>query len=289
MTILKATALELKRSSFRLGPVDLAIEEGMAVGLIGPNGAGKTTLISCLLGLLRPDVGSIEMLNERVDYRTASWKQFIGVILDGQAHYERLTVDDNLQFHAQMKRTWDRELADRLIGRLDLSKSKRVLHLSRGERQKLSLITALSHRPKILVMDEPTSGVDPIVRAEVTDSIAGMMREEGTAVLIATHLISDVSRICDQVAFIQNGLVKQIVDKDSLLHSWRKVSFRFDGEVSNLPGALSHVMEGCMHLVTTSNIDSTMSKLKAIGATQIEVNRLPLEEIAVKVMKGSGQ
>jgi ABC-2 type transport system ATP-binding protein len=284
--VLKATALEFKRKNFQLGPLDLAIEEGIALALIGPNGSGKTTLISCLMGLSRPDGGSVALWNKPVDHRQASWKESIGVVLGEQVFYESLSVDSNLQFFSRIWSTWDHTLADRLLNRVNLSTAKLVKNLSKGERQKLAIVLALSHRPKLLVADEATAGLDPVVRNEVTDMVVEMMREDGMAVLMATQLISDVAKISDQVAILSEGQLKQVVNKDELLDAWRKVSFQFGGSTEEIPGAQTHVVEGLMHLVVTSDIRVTMSKLKSMGATQIEINPLALEEITVNIMKG---
>jgi ABC-2 type transport system ATP-binding protein len=154
---------------FKLGPLNLELEPGTVLGLIGRNGAGKTTSIQCLVGLLRADSGEMRVFGRPNDLNKPEWKQNIGYVGDIHVFYERWTGQQNLRFLSQFYPNWSEGKAAELANRFQLPLDKRAKDLSTGNRVKLSLVSALAHSPKLLLLDEPTSGIDPVVRNEVLD------------------------------------------------------------------------------------------------------------------------
>ena len=286
MTIaLRIAALEKSRGGFNLGPIDLEIEQGIAMGFIGPNGAGKSTTIHCILGLLKANSGSIEVNGTAADPSAAAWKKSVGFVFSQQGFYERLTVLDNLKFIASFYDTWDQGFADSVLKRLQLDSKKKVKQLSTGDRVKLALVGALGHRPSLLVMDEPTSGLDPIVRSELIDILADLMKSGEHSNFMSTHILADVAAIADRLAFISNGKLVAVSDKDSLSEKWRRISFRSAEAVIDLPGSVKTERDGAIHLVTTSDADAAIASLKKQNIEVLESNRLNLEEISVHILQ----
>jgi ABC-2 type transport system ATP-binding protein len=285
--ILKLTDLQKRLGKFDLGPINLEIEQGTTMGFIGPNGAGKSTTIHCILGLLKPNKGSIEVCETIVNPNDADWKKSVGFVLSQQGFYERLTVADNLNFIASFYDDWDTKFADSLLKRFQLNSSKKVNLLSTGDRVKLALIGALGHRPRLILMDEPTSGLDPIVRAELIEVISEIMKSGDHSVFMSTHILADVSAVADRLAFINNGKLVVVADKDSLMEKWRRISFRSTQLVADFPGAVKAEHEGSLHLVTTCDAEATIAFLKRENMEIFESNRLPLEEISVHILRGA--
>ncbi|HYX38688.1 MAG TPA: ABC transporter ATP-binding protein, partial [Oligoflexus sp.] len=272
---------------FKLGPIDLEIEQGLAVGFIGPNGAGKSTTINCILGLHKRQGGSVEVCGEAAHPVLANWKNNIGFILSNQAFYENLSIEENLKFFASFYENWDPDFSRNILKRLQLDPGKKPKILSVGERAQLCLVVALSHRPKLMIMDEPTSGLDPIVRAETLDILGDLLRTGDHSLLISTHTLADVSAIADHLAFIKAGLLMKKVAKDDLMNDWRKISFRSVQPVTSIPGVIKQAHEGPLHLVTTAEVGLTLDWLKRHQIEVLESNRISLEEITIHILQGT--
>ncbi len=191
--------------------ISLDLPQGCILGLVGENGAGKSTTIRMLLGMTRPDSGSIRVLGkERAD------KEEIGVVLDEPAFPECLTAKQVGKVMAGIFRSWDREAYAGYLKKLSLPENKPFKAFSRGMKMKLSIAVALSHHPRLLVLDEPTSGLDPIVRDEVVELFADFARQEEHSVLISSHIVSDLEKLCDYVAFLHKGRLLLCEERDAL-------------------------------------------------------------------------
>ena len=282
--------VEKRYPSFHLGPLDLALEPGTALALIGPNGAGKTTLMDLLGGVLEPTCGEIDIFGRTTTARDASWKTAVGYASEQQPFYERWTARRNLRFLARFFPDWSRGAQQRLVERFDLPLDKKVKTLSKGNRVKLSLVAALAHRPDLLLLDEPTSGLDPLVRNDVLDTLWDLLGDEQPTILYSTHILSDISRLADELAFLRDGKLLLRANRDDLERDWRQLSFRLPNNI--LPPALAdtlidHRTHGTLHQAISRDFERTSDQLRALGATQLEINRPSLEEIAVHVLKGN--
>ena len=162
---------------FTLGPLDLDLEFGTILGFIGPNGAGKTTTIHCLAGLLLPDNSAIEVCGQPQLQDDPCWKHNIGFVGEERPFFEEWSGHQNLEFLGPLYREWDQDLVNRLVERLDLDTTKPVQDLSKGNRVKLALTAALAHCPRLLLFDEPTEGLDPVVRVEALNILRGIRRK----------------------------------------------------------------------------------------------------------------
>ena len=271
---------------FKLGPLNLELEAGTVLGLIGPNGAGKTTSIQCLVGLLRADSGEMHVFNRPNDMNKPAWKRDIGYVGDIHVFYERWTGQQNLRFLSQFYPNWSDDKAAELANRFQLPLDKRAKDLSTGNRVKLSLVSALAHSPKLLLLDEPTSGIDPVVRTEVLDVLFEILETGDRAIFYTTHILPEISRIADELAFIGDGQIWLRTPKEDLNDRWRKITFRLARENIAFESAVSHRREGKDHQVVSSDFESTLRQLQELGAENVQDMRMSIEEIAVQILKG---
>ena len=176
-------------------------------------------------------------------------------------------------------------MVNSLVERFKLPLNKKAKDLSGGNRVKLSLISALAHSPKLLLLDEPTSGLDPIIRKEVLDTLFEILEDGERAILYSTHILSDISRLADELAFLVNGQVLLRQEKEELTEKWRRISFRLRRNDVDFNAVLSHNQEGEDHQVISTNYEATLQQLREIGAEDLHDTRLSIDEIAVHVMK----
>ena len=207
--------------SFAIQDLTLAVPTGTICGLVGENGAGKSTTIRLLCGALRPDSGTASVLG--VDVSSPEFlaaKEDIGVVPDEAYFPESLNAVQVGKILAATYRRWDQSLYEGYLKRFDLPGNKQFKDYSRGMRMKLAIAAALSHHPKLLVLDEATAGLDPIVRDEVLDIFNEFTREEDHSILISSHILSDLEKLCDYIAFLHQGRLLFCEEKDQLLEQY---------------------------------------------------------------------
>ena len=272
---------------FRLGPLNLDLTPGIVLGFVGPNGSGKSTTMHCLVGLVRSDSGSMEVFGRENDLNHPAWKLDIGYVGDVHVFYENWSGEKNLQFLAQFYPNWSHEFAAKLAKRLDLPLKKKAKELSTGNRAKLAIVAALAHAPKLLILDEPTAGLDPVARAELQDVLFELMADGERAIFYSTHILPEISRLADELAFLQNGQVVLRTAKDDLTDKWRKITFRLSRNDLKFESVVSLQREGNDHQVISSNFDATMRQLHDLGVENVQHSRLSVDEIAVQILKGN--
>ncbi len=211
------------RRTWALRDCMLAIPEGHVVGLVGPNGAGKTTLLGLAVGLLAPTRGTISVLGGRP---AAGPKQMarVGFVAQDTPVYPRMTVTDHLRLGAWLNPGWDGELARRRIGQLGLDPKQRAGSLSGGQRAQLALTLALAKRPELLLLDEPLASLDPLARREFLRSLMEAVAEHGTSVVLSSHLVADLERVCDYLVVLFASRVQIAGEVSTLLASHRRLS-----------------------------------------------------------------
>jgi ABC-2 type transport system ATP-binding protein len=201
---IKVTGLDRRQGSFHLDSIDIDLPTGLVMGFVGPNGAGKTTTIKALLGMLRPDSGSIELFGGDAP-GAASTKERIGVVLDQVFLSPDWKVQALSRHVGRFYSNWDDTLFRHYLERFRVRESELVGTLSRGEGVKLSLAMALAHHPDLLVLDEPTSGLDPVSRSELVDILREFMVDPEHSILFSTHITSDLDSIADLILVIDSG------------------------------------------------------------------------------------
>jgi ABC-2 type transport system ATP-binding protein len=271
---------------FQLGPLNFDLEPGVVLGYIGPNGSGKTTTMHCLVGLVKVDSGEMKVFGRTNNPNKPDWKFDIGYVGDVHVFYENWTAAKNLKFLSQFYPDWSNDLVAKFAQRFELPLNKKAKELSGGNRVKLSLISALAHSPKLLLLDEPTSGLDPVVRTEVLDVLFEVLESGERAIFYSTHILSDISRLADELAFLHEGKILQRSAKDDLTDSWRKISFRLEKPDLKFEAVVSHLKDGKDHQVISANFEKTLTQLRQLGAENIQENRMTIDEIAVQILKG---
>lgn len=215
-------ALEIKNltksfSGFKLDNLSLTLPSGCIMGLIGENGAGKSTTIKLILDMIHKDSGTITILGKNNEDNIKLTKEDVGVVMDDVGIPECLTAKQVGKVMKHTFRNWDDDEYTRLLQKLSLPDNKPFKDFSRGMKMKLGIAIAMSHGSKLLLLDEATSGLDPVVRDEVVEMFSDFTRDENHSILISSHIVSDLEKLCDYVAFLHNGKLLLCEEKDLLL------------------------------------------------------------------------
>jgi ABC-2 type transport system ATP-binding protein len=211
------------RRTWALRDCTLTIPEGHVAGLVGPNGAGKTTLLGLATGLLAPTRGTISVLGERPAAGPAQLAR-VGFVAQDPPVYARMTVAGHLRLGAWLNPGWDGELAQRRIGQLGLDPKQRAGSLSGGQRAQLALTLAVAKRPELLILDEPVASLDPLARREFLRSLMEAVAEHGTSVVLSSHLVADLERVCDYLIVLVASRVQIAGEVSTLLACHHRLS-----------------------------------------------------------------
>lgn len=215
-------ALEVKRlckqyKNFALDNVSFSLEQGTITGLVGRNGAGKTTILRSILGAAHLDAGSISLLGKPINEQT---KQEIGVVYDTCCFGEMLKIGQIDRVLGDIYRNWSRDVFLGMCEHYELPENKTIKTFSRGMKQKLSIAAALAHSPKLLLLDEPTGGLDPVAREQILHDLQTFIEDGEHTVLLSTHITSDLDRVADHVLIVSHGRMQIDTDKDTLLQEY---------------------------------------------------------------------
>jgi ABC-2 type transport system ATP-binding protein len=284
MTTTRHIEMRNVRKAFRfftLEDLSLDLEPGQIMGFVGPNGAGKSTTIHLLTGLLTPDAGEIRVLGHAMPEGQALAKRDIGFVSDDMRLFGHATLDWHMRFVASIYPDWDAQYAKTLVSRFNLHPEQNVSGLSSGEHVKAVLLLALARRPRLLILDEPTAGLDPVARHELLGEFMEVLKDEDRSILFSSHNTGDVERISDRITFIDRGRLVDSSDKDDFLERWRRIQVQVPTgtAVPDLPHVISKVVDGQFVTITTNRFTPDLVSL--LGAGVREVQRMTLEEIFV--------
>jgi ABC-2 type transport system ATP-binding protein len=262
----------------------LRIAAGGVFGFVGLNGAGKTTAIRMMVGLLAPNAGLIRVAGFDVPRQRAGMKQHVGYVPDRPHVYSWMRVGEAISFCASFYPKWNGPRVAELLKLLDLDPRKRIKHLSKGMAAKVSLILALGHDPEVLILDEPLSGLDPVVRDEFLEGLITAVAERNQTVLFSSHTLADVQRMADSVGLLHEGKLIFHRRVDELLETTKRVRavLREPGHAGAVPpGVLRQEVEGRQWVLTLENFSRTQLEfLKDKNALDdLEVTDLSLEEL----------
>lgn len=270
---------------FALGPVDLRLEPGYVVAVVGPNGSGKSTLFRMLMGLTRPDSGDLSLFGMAYPDDEVEIRHKIGYVPERAVGHDSMTVKELGGFVAHWYPDWERELYEDILSRSKIDRRKKFRDLSKGMQRRLSFALAASTGAELLLLDEPTDGVDPFARREMLADISRFMDGAGDerTVVMATHVMEEVRRIADYVAFLVDGEFLGMFEKDALLESWRTlwVEGEPDGE---LPGVVG-VEAGSPTRLVTDSPGETEAALAGRNIRVVRSGPLDLEEILGHLMR----
>ena len=228
------------RRRWALSDCTVAVPAGRVVGLVGPNGAGKTTLMRLAVGLITPDAGDVKVLGGTPAADPAQIAR-VGFVAQHTPTYANLSVNDHLRLGAWLNPRWDRDLAERRIAQLGLDRRSRAGQLSGGQRAQLALTMAIAKRPELLILDEPVASLDPLARREFLDGISEVVAEGDVSVVLSTHLVGDLERVCDYVIVLAASRIRIAGTIDDLLAIHQHGTGPRDGARS-----LEDIVLGCM-------------------------------------------
>lgn len=275
--------------------LNMQVPAGCVYGLLGRNGAGKTSTLRILMNLIRPTGGEVQVLGHAPERLPLNLRQQIGYSSDSMQLIPWLRVDELLAYNGSFYPAWDRDYVQQWLKRLELDARKRVFGLSRGERQKLALILAIGHRPRLLVLDEPAGGLDPLARKEFLESMIELIHESGSTIVISSHQMSDLERIADQIGLVVNGQMRLEMPLEELKARSRRVvlidkNAQVNAQASPQAEALK-AWPGVLHLQTRAGylewIHENWSAaeeeklLRRFPEARIEQSPLSLEEIFI--------
>jgi ABC-2 type transport system ATP-binding protein len=273
-----------------LADVSLVVPRGGVFGLIGGNGAGKTTLIKHMLGMLKAQTGSVRVFGLDPVQDPVGALGRIGYLSEERDLPDWMRLGELMRYTQAFYPNWDVAYAEELRETFALDVNTKVKDLSRGQRARAGLLVALAHRPELLVLDEPSSGLDPVVRRDILGAIIRTIADEGRTVLFSSHLLDEVERVADRVAIIHEGRILLTAPMDEIKDTHRRVTLRFGEPVERPPalvGTLSYTGEGAeWSYVCAGESQQLRHAAEAIGATVVDDAGLSLDEIFVSRVMG---
>ena len=269
--------------------LSLEVPKGSIFGLLGQNGAGKTTTIRTLLNLLQPTDGKLEVLGLDSVKDSLEVRKRIGYLPEEPTYYSWMTVDEIIGFNAAFYPTWDHDLGEKLLDDLDLPRDRKLGSLSRGMQAKVGLVMSLGSRPELLILDDPTSGLDAVVRREFLEAMIANVQSEGGTVFFSTHLLHEMERVADEVAIIHEGRLRLRGTLEKVKNDFKKLRAIYPNVVPDefpIDSIVRAERDTHQALLTVARYEPAMDEsLRSAGAETVEVIDLSLEEIFVETVK----
>lgn len=274
--------LTKRYKDFTLDHISFTVPRGSIMGFIGENGAGKTTTIKAILGLIQAEEGQVSILGYPSDKLPMDVKETIGVVFDGSSLHDNMNVKNINFIMKNIYKSWDEARFSQFIKRFDLPTKKIIKEFSRGMKMKLSIAIALSHNSKILILDEATSGLDPMVRDEILDIFLEYIQEEDHTILLSSHIISDIEKVADYVTFLHKGRIVFSENKDELIYQYGILHCRRE-DVSGIDRSyIVGIRENSFGAdVMIKKKDEFMKRYR-----QFVIDRTSIEEIMLYISKG---
>ncbi len=272
-----------RRRTKTIGPIQLSIPQGYIVALVGPNGSGKSTLLNMMIQTVFPDEGEVTWFGESYskELPIEVRKQMAFVPEQLSVEEQHMTADQAAAFRASWYDNWDGYFFDELMSRFDVPRGVKLRKMSKGERRKFEIAAALAPRPKLLLLDEPSSGLDPFAWKQMIDQLHKLMKSIDTTIILSTHVVDEIRRLADYVILIHHGKLLGMVEKDSLLDNWKECWIQGDASiVRELPGIISSRQENAttISFVTTECLE-VENILRSAGMTLIQTRSLELDEV----------
>ncbi len=273
-----------------LNNINLNIERGSIFGLIGPNGAGKTTLIKCITGIYDVDEGGIKVNGEKT-FDNSGIKNIMGYVPDENSQFSTFKVKDMIKFYSLSYKNFDTELFNKFNLYFKIPKDRFIGKLSKGMKTRLSIMLNLSINPEILIMDEPTSGLDPMAKKAILNLIVDKVADKGITVVISSHNLSDLERICDSVAIINDNEIKYTNSIENMKKNIRKFQMVFKDKVPTDIEKLDNVINvsnvgRVYNVVIGKGVDDFLEKLKEKDLVFYEEIDLSLEDMFIYSVGG---
>ena len=272
--------------------LSMRVPVGSVFAFLGRNGAGKTTTIRILLDLLNRTSGEASMLGLDCVKGAMELRKRTGYVAEGQKMYDWMKVDEIIWFCKGFYSTWDDAFAAELKSKLELPGGKKIGELSRGTQAKLALLLAMAHRPELLVLDEPTAGLDVVVRRDFLEGVIELIQEEGRTVFFSSHIVHEVERVADWVGIIDAGKMIWCSTLDELKSRVKRIVLSFEGPLPPLNSISSDILASERNgrqaaMVVRDFTDETIARAQALKPIDIRVDDLSLEDIFVAMVGGT--
>lgn len=267
--------------------LNLQVPRGSVFAFLGRNGAGKTTTVRMLLNLLDRTSGEVSILGLDPARHDTEIKRRVGYVAEGQRMYDWMTVAQIAWFCSGFYPTWDNAYTSDLMKQMGLNPSDKLRNLSRGTQAKVALLLAMAHRPELLVLDEPTAGLDVVVRRDFLEGVIDLIQQEGRTVFFSSHLVHEVERVADWVGIIDGGRMIACQPMDDLKSSVKRINMVFEDTAPSvkLDGMISTETAGRQVRVTVRQFsDAVLEKAKGYNPRSVEVEDLSLEDIFVALV-----
>ncbi len=276
-----------------LQDVSFSVSPGEVVGLLGRNGAGKTTLINIAMGMLRPEQGEVRLFGLSPIGEPVATKKRVGYVCEDQILPFFSTVETVIALHREIFPTWDTSMEKDLFHRFHLPAKSRIVSLSKGQARQVALLCAVCHRPELLILDEPASGLDPVARREFLETSVRLLNSEGTAILFSSHNMTDVERVANRIVLLNGGKVqldRQLdnIREDICVAIVPCASVSDPGVIERMPGCLQvrQVFDD-WHAVVEGSPDAVHVRIAAaIGRNGVRCVSVPLEELFIELLGG---
>lgn len=281
--ILEIKNLNKSYEGFSLKDVNFSLKPGFVMGFIGPNGAGKSTTIKLIMNLVKKDSGTINIFGKDNIDNEKEIKSKIGFVYDENYYYEDLTIKDMKNILSPFYKNWDNKIFDKYIKEFKLPFNKKIKDLSKGMKMKFSLAIALSHKAELIIMDEPTAGLDPVFRSELLDILYGIIQDENVSIFFSTHITNDLEKIADYITFINNGEIVFSQPKDKVLEDYAIIKGKkelLDSDIRKEFIAIRENSFGFEGLTNSNNI-------KKLFNGEVIIERPSLEDIMVYTVRGN--
>lgn len=267
---------------FSLKDINFKVPGGCIMGLIGENGAGKSTTIKAIVDLIQIDGGTIHVLGKDIRKKGKEIREDIGVVLDGASFHETLRAKEIGKFMGKIYKNWDEKYYQRLLKTFAVPGNKPVKNFSTGMKMKLMIVAAMAHHPRLLILDEATSGLDPVVRDEILDMFQEFIQDEEHSVLISSHITSDLEKVADYITFIHKGEIFLSEEKDRIMEEYGIVRCRPEDVAAIDEAMIVGVSRG------TYSCDVLVNQREKLKQQHPDfmINRIKLEDVLLFKVKG---
>jgi ABC-2 type transport system ATP-binding protein len=270
--------------------LNLNVPQGSVYGLLGRNGAGKSTLIKMLMGLVRPDSGDATILGHSIFDSSPALRRRVAYIAENHPLYNWMTVGEAVRFAAAFYPEWNDRLVDQILDHFELPRRARLRKLSHGQRAQVSLALAVAPEPELLVLDDPTLGLDTVVRRDFLESLIQIIHRQGRTILFSSHILGDVERVADRIGVMVQGVLRADCPTDAFRSSIKRVILEFRGAPPDWPGGGGVVnwrhVGSALELIVVGLDDQQQELLEALEPLSIDVQDLNLEDAFIEYTRG---
>lgn len=277
-SILQVKGLTKKYKRFTLGPLDFHVEEGIVVGLIGANGSGKSTLFRLLMNIINADVGNVQVFGQKWNENDFDWKKKVGYTGELLDAYHFLTISELKKMISRWYSAWNENQFTELIKRYHIDVNEKYGKCSKGTKKKVEFIFSLCHNPTLLLLDEPTVGVDIVSQRKMKEDLIRFMEAGDKSIILATHVVDEINQLCDEILVLDRGCLISSFNKDEIYDRWARIWLsRLPDHISNHPNVFQSIAEPAQ--IVTNDFETVEEGLKAENVEIHHVQRLSVEEV----------